>query len=72
MGLVRLRGVSMPLCLYTPIHLDTYHTFRHPHLFRVLIGYLFCYFIKCFPIRGVYIPPMFIHPHTFGHPHMFR
>ena len=26
----------------------TSHTFGYPNIFRVLIGYLFCYFIKCF------------------------
>ena len=64
---VRLRGVHMPPCSYTPIHLDA------PYVQRVLIGYLFCYIIKCFPtleagmvglsdLGGVHKPPMFICP----------
>ena len=44
-----MRGVQTPpKCPHAsifihPIHLDA------PHMFRVLIGYLFCYIIKCFP-----------------------
>ena len=36
-------SVHMPLFSYTPIHLDP------PYVQRVLIEYLFCYIIKCFP-----------------------
>ena len=43
MGLSDLDGVHMPPYIHTP------PTFEHPLMFRVLIGYLFCYIIKCFP-----------------------
>ena len=78
-GLLDL-GVSLcPLCLYTPIHLDTYHTFGHPHFFRVLIWYLFCCILNVFLLKrqswGVvrlrvcpYAPCMFVCPHIFGCP----
>ena len=50
-----------------PPNVHTPHTFGHPHMFReFLIGYLFCYIIKCFPtleavmgvitLRGVHAP----------------
>ena len=70
-----------PHTFWCPINLDA------PHMFRVLIGYLFCYIIKCFPtleavlrvvrLRGCPYTPMFICPHIFRHlcmfgcPHMF-
>ena len=49
------------------------HTFAHPqYVQQVLVGYLFCYFIKCFPtleavmgfsdLGGIHMPPMFIYP----------
>ena len=49
-------GVRLKWCPYTPHMFIHPHTSRHspyigtPHVFRVLIGYLFCYIIKYFSI----------------------
>ena len=79
MGVVRLRG-----CPYAPyVHIP--HTFGHPQyvqsVLKVLKGYLFCYFIKCFPtleaVMGVVRPrgypyaPCYMSPVCFKAPYVW-
>ena len=63
----------LPIGSYIPIHLDTPMYLDTSHMFRVLIGYVLCYIIKCFStletvmgvlsdLGGIHVPPIFIYP----------
>ena len=70
-------------CPYAPYVHRLPYIWTPPYVQQILIGYLFCYFIKCFPtletvmqgvvrLRSVHMPPMFIHPIHLDTPNIFR
>ena len=77
------RVVRVRWCPYVP-YVHRPHIFGyHPYVQQILIGYLFCYLIKCFPtletvrggcqtVGGVHMPPMFIDPIHLDTPNIFR